>query len=252
VIELQRAAAERDAAREAESRLRPRLAELEAAVIAAQQALAQQREETRAQLDLEQERRAKLDERVALMKQRLESAANEKAELAALLQQAEAARSAQVSELETLLDSLRNEQGGQGREAEKARADAKALQDKLNETESFLIKRQRDFERVETQFKSLLEEVGKVADLRTAYEKAQSDEERTEIASQIGRRLDSLFAASGRPVHADRRTEKVVILHVKKSDTEIAQQAEQPFVATNKPTVSKGAKGTRKKTDRAQ
>lgn len=252
VIELQRAAAERDAAREAESRLRPRLSELEGAVIASQQALAQQREESRAQLDLEQERRAKLEERLTLMKQRLDAAGNEKSELAALLQQAEAARSAQVKELETLLDSLRGEQGGQGREAEKARAEAKAMQDKLNETESFLIKRQRDFERVENQFKSLIEEVGKVADLRTAYEKAQSEDEQQQIASQIGRRLDSLFAASGRPVHADRRTEKVVILHVKKSDTEIAQQAEQPFVATNKPAVSKGAKGTRKKTDRAE
>lgn len=252
LIELQRAAAERDAARDAEARLRPRLGELESAVVAAEQALSQQREESRAQADLESDRRAKLEERVALLQQRLESAAAEKTELANLLQQAEAARNARVHELETLVEGIRGKEGGHSREAESARAEAKSLQEKLNETESFLIKRQRDFERAESQFKSLLEEVGKVADLRGEYEKADDDEARQEIASQIGRRLDSLFAASGRRVHADRRTEKVVILHVKKSESEIADQADKPFIATNKPVVSKGAKGTRKKSDPAQ
>jgi hypothetical protein len=53
------------------------------------------------------------------------------------------------------------------------------------------------------------------------------------LASEVARRLDNLFSEAGAPINADRRTEKIVVLHLKKSDDEIAADNRQ-FVATAK------------------
>jgi chromosome segregation ATPase len=199
-----------------------------------EQQVAALRIEQQADRDLAADRRKKLEERMALSATR---AANAEAEAKALLdtlEQTERARQSERREAEALLES----RAGHGRADEgalqQALAEAAALRQKLNESEAFLIKRQREFERAETQLKGLMTEIGNIADLRGKYEKSKSDKKREEFASQIGRRIDSLFAAAGKPVRADRKTEKIVILTVKKTDQEMAEQAEKPFIATNK------------------
>jgi DNA repair exonuclease SbcCD ATPase subunit len=199
-----------------------------------EQQVAALRIEQQADRDLAADRRKKLEERLALSTTR---AANAEAEAKALLdtlEQTERARQSERREAEALLES----RAGHGRADEgalqEALAEAAALRQKLNESEAFLIKRQREFERTETQLKGLMAEIGSIADLRGKYEKSKSDKKREEFASQIGRRIDSLFAAAGKPVRADRKTEKIVILTVKKTDQEMAEQAEKPFIATNR------------------
>jgi chromosome segregation ATPase len=203
-------------------------AEQRARIVELEQELAAQRLERQADRELAQDRRVKLEERLALSNTRAANAEAEAKALLLTLQQSEQSREAERRDMQALRDTGHIEET----EAEKLRDELKALRDKLNESEAFLIKRQREFEKTELRLKSLLEEIGAISDLRAKYEKAKPGKKRDELASQIGRRIDALFAAAGKPVRADRRTEKVVILTVKKSDKELAEEAEKPFIAT--------------------
>lgn len=206
-------------------------AELRARTVELEQQVAAARLEQQSEAELAGDRRKKLEERVELAAMHAANLEGQTKLLQETLEQTERARQSERREYETL---LARRTGTDSSEMQKAQADAAAARQKLNESEAFLIKRQREFDRTEVQLKSLLDEVKGIADLRTKYEKAKTPKKRDELASQIGRRIDALFAAAGKPVRADRRTEKIVILTVKKTDEEMAAEADQPFVATKK------------------
>ncbi|MBX3460302.1 MAG: hypothetical protein KF696_10145 [Planctomycetes bacterium] len=228
----QKAEAEAGALRASLERTKAELADALAERVLHQNELAETREQGKAAADLAAERHARLAEKLELLAARVRRQDTELAALADTLADSESSRQQEKAELEAVAQRATSETAAARRQLDEARADMRRLQDKLNETETFLIARQRDLDKAENRFKSLLDEVGAVADLRAQYEKADADKQREKLATQISGRMDSLFAAAGRPVHADRRTEKIVILHVKKSDTEIAAEAEKPFIAT--------------------
>jgi chromosome segregation ATPase len=232
--ELERLRAELDAMRNAADLGGSRKAETRARVIELEQQLAQQREEAQAESDLARERHARLQERLQLAQARAANADLERQSLLESLEQLEGTRQAERAELQALVETERGRVSSDETALLQATSELEALREKLNDSEAYLIKRQREFERVEAQLRGLLEEIRAVADLRTEYESGEPGKARDEIASQIARRTDSLFASAGKPVRADRRTEKLVILTVKKSDEEIAAESDKPFVATNK------------------
>jgi chromosome segregation ATPase len=161
--------------------------------------------------------RKTMDEKLALAHKRLEAVEHDNIELSDALKHAEEARQALNKEL----DSVTGRQSGERKRTDKlikeSKSEVENLQKQLAEAESNSAKRQRELERVRNEHRGVLEDVAAVADLRTEYERASNDAERQDIASRISRRLDSLFSVAGRPIHADRRTEKIVILHVRKS-----------------------------------
>ena len=228
--ELERAKAEFEASRNSASASGGQLSQLRAQTVELQQDIAALREELSAAKDLAEDRRQKLDDRAELTKSRAENAEQERLSLLEALEQSEEARKSERREYQAMVEAER----GRGAGLDEVNKEMQALRDKLNESEAFLIKRQREFERAEHQMKSLLDEVRGIADLRAKYEKTTAGTKQDEIASQIGRRMDSLFSAAGKPINADRKTEKLVILTVKKSDEEIAAESEKPFVATKK------------------
>lgn len=227
-----KAEAEAAALRESLERTKAELASALAERVLRQDELSEAREKAGADAELAAQRHARLGEKLELLTQRVRRQDTELAALADTLADSERARQEESKELEAVAQRASREVAGARQQLEDAQSGMKRLQDKLNETETFLIARQRELDKTENRFKSLLEEVGAVADLRAQYEKAEGDKQREKLASQIGRRMDSLFSAAGRPVHADRRTEKIVILHVKKSEAEIAEAADKPFIAT--------------------
>ena len=232
--ELEKARAEYTALQESVSRNGNQGAELRASVVVLEQEIAAMRIEQEAAAALSEDRRQKLEERLELAKTRADNAELERATLQEALDMAEKHRADERRELEALVERERKRLNSDEGALQKSSTELEALRVKLNESEAFVIKRQREFEKTDGQLKSLLEEVRGIADLRTKYEKAKPGKKRDEIASQIGRRMDSLFSSAGRPVHADRRTEKLVILTVKKTDKELAEEGNKPFVATNK------------------
>ncbi|MCA8913191.1 MAG: hypothetical protein KDB82_15940, partial [Planctomycetes bacterium] len=232
--ELEKVRAELAALQESSSRHGNQGAELRAKAVELEQQLAAMRIEKESDAELAEDRRKKLEERLDLASERAANADTERAALQEMLDRTERARAGERAELEALVERERNKTVSDEGALAQTNAQVKELQDKLNESEAFLIKRQREFERADKQLKSLLDEVRAVADLRAKYEKAKPGKKQEELASQIGRRMDSLFSAAGRPINADRRTEKLVILTVKKSDEEIEAESNKPFVATNK------------------
>lgn len=234
--ELERARAEFEASRNSASATGGQLSSLRARIVELEQSVVAAKEDTAAAADLSEDRRKKLDERIELAKSRIANVEKENQALVDALEQAEQARTSEQKEHQALLEKER----GRGAGLDEVNKEMQALRDRLNESEAFLIKRQREFERTEQQLKSILEEVRAIADLRTKYEKTKPGKKQDELASQIGRRMDSIFSAAGKPVNADRRTEKLVILTVKKTDEEIEAEADKPFVATKKDEDSQG------------
>jgi chromosome segregation ATPase len=228
--ELERATAELEALRTSAGMSGGRLSELRAAGVEQEQQIAALREELQAARDLAIDRQRKLEEKAELANERATGAARENETLIELLEQGEKARASERAEFEALIEAERGRDAG----LQAVNAELQELRAKLHESEAFLIKRQREFEKTEARLNSLLEEVRAIADLRAKYEKMEPGNKRDEVASQIGRRMDSVFAAAGKPVHADRRTEKLVIMTVKKSEEELAAESDKPFVATNK------------------
>ncbi|MCA8914089.1 MAG: hypothetical protein KDB90_01655 [Planctomycetes bacterium] len=233
-VDLDRARAEYEALRNSSNTGAGQKSALTARTVELEQQVAALRAELDAERDLAADRTRKADERLALARTRADNAEHEARTLQETLEQTQQARSAERGEFEALVAAergrVRTDEGALG----EAKEELEKLKARLNESEAFLIKRQREFERAENQLKSMLEEIRGVADLRLEYEKGEPGKKRDEIASQIGRRIDALFAAAGKPVHADRKTEKLVIFTVKKSDEELAEEADKPFVATNK------------------
>ncbi len=232
--ELQKLQAELEALRNSADTGGARKAGMRAQVVVLEQQLTELREEAEADRDLARERYARLQERLELAQARAANADLERQSLLESLQQLEHARQAERNELQALVETERGRVSSDESALSQAVSELETLRQKLNDSEAYLIKRQREFERVETQLRGLLEEIRALADLRGEYETSEPGKEREEIASQIARRTDSLFASAGKPVRADRRTEKLVILTVKKSEEELAAEADKPFVATNK------------------
>ena len=232
--DLDRVRAEHDALRNSRQAGAVHKTEQQTKTVELSQQIAELRAELDAQQDLSADRGKKADERLQLAKTRADNAEIHAQTLLDTLEQAEQARKNERTELEALVAAERGKVRTDAGELGKMRSETESLRAKLNESEAFVIKRQREFDRTEGQLKSLLEEIRTVADLRTQYEKSDAGKQRDDVASQIGRRIDSLFAAAGKPVHADRKTEKLVIFTVKKTDEEIADTDAKPFVATNK------------------
>jgi chromosome segregation ATPase len=161
--------------------------------------------------------RKTMEEKLALAHKRLEAVEHDNIELSDALKHAEEARQSLTKEL----DSITGRQSGERKRTDKILKDTQAqldtLRRQLADSESASAKRQAELERVRNEHRAVLEDVAAVADLRGEYEGSSDERERQDIASRISRRLDSLFNVAGRPIHADRRTEKIVILHVRKS-----------------------------------
>lgn len=228
--ELEKANAEYEAFRRSAGSAGSQAAQLRAQLVETEQQVTELREQLSAAKDLAADRQTRLEERAALLQTRIDGSSKQIRTLQEALEVSETGRQSERQELEALVEQARK----QGAGAEEAAHELDALRQKLHESEAFLIKRQRDFEKTEGQLKSLIDEVRSIADLRVKYEKLEPGKKRDEIASQIGRRMDSLFAAAGKPINADRRTEKLVILTVKKTEEEIAAESGKPFVATNR------------------
>jgi chromosome segregation ATPase len=217
------------------------LAALQAERVAARQQIAELREEQQATTDLADERRRVAEEKSSLMQERAQRLENETRLLSEALAKHEKNRAGEKSELDRVAERSARDLAAAREKLQAVQLQAYQTQEQLNEAESFLIARQRDLEKAEVRFKTIVEAIGAVADLRTEYEKAGDEKKRGLIASQISRRLDALFSEAGRPVHADRKTERILVLHVKKGDDELEGESEKPFVATKRRRNSKGS-----------
>lgn len=211
-------------------------------------------------MDLEQKLDAAQEDARATTERLTDSGRRTEAELQLLrerLTHAETERSAALQEVARASQRAQGEQGDMEKslvqaqerlsllekEAAKDKSEFDKTRRKLDETESFLIARQRELERVQTRLKYLTGEVKSIADLRTQMEQAKEEGARQASASEIARRMDNLFAEAGAPVTADRRTEKIVIMHLKKSEAELTAEATGNFIATAKPAAD-DSKGT--------
>lgn len=232
-LETQRRAEQ--SAGEAAARLRSELAQVKSE-------LAEVREDSAAARDLLTEKLQRAEERASLAGERIRNGEAERKALAEANEAAEKARGAERAELEGVMARLRQDAASAAQSAAAAARELEAMKARLNESDTFVIAREREIEKQTARVKYLLTEIGNVADLRTRFEQAADETKRNELASQISRKLDSLFVEAGRRVPADRRTEKIVIMHVKKDAEQIASEAEKPFLATNEGEVSKPAK----------
>lgn len=186
-----------------------------------------------AERKLAADRHEKLSEKLELAGDRAATAEAEAETLRQALEAAERARASEREEVQALLRRERDASRGDTERVQKLSAEMEELRAARREDETFILKLQREFEQLKGREDGLVKEVGIIADLRRDYERADEDE-RPEIASKIARRIDGLFSSVGKPVHADRRTEKVVILTLKKSEDETATDLPRPFVATNR------------------
>jgi chromosome segregation ATPase len=219
---------------------RSELASLQAERVAARQQIAELREGRQATADLTDERRRVAEEKLSLMQERAQRLENETRLLSDALAKHERNRAGEKGELDRVAEKAARDLAAAREKLQTVQLEAYQTQEQLNETESFLIARQRDLEKAEKRVKGIFEAIGAVADLRTDYEKTSDEKKRGLIASQISRRLDALFSEAGRPVHADRKTERILVLHVKKGDDELESESEKPFVATKRRRNSKG------------
>lgn len=221
-----------------ESTTRRSLIELKTGAVELEQDLVSAQENESASREAAQDRELKLREKLELLEDRVKNADKEKQTFLDALQTGENNRRDEKTELETVIEKLRKESESRHATMLEAQQQADSFKSKLDESDSFVIERERELEKTNNRKKFFEQEIQTIADLRSQYENANKDEKRDVIASQISRRLDGLFSEVGRPVHADRRTEKILVLHVKKSDEEIAADAAKDFVATNADTDS--------------
>ena len=196
------------------------------------QELVEAREDARNIEERAEDRLSKLDEELSLIRDRLGHADSEKQMLLDALSRAEDNRHAEKNELEEVISKLKGETGSRHQTLLDTQSAAEKTRYKLNETEAFLIARQREIDRLERRNEYLISEIGEIADLRTQIENTKDPKKINEYASKVANKLDNLFAEAGRPIHADRRTEKLVVLHLKKDAQELASEEKTPFLAT--------------------
>jgi chromosome segregation ATPase len=248
--EAQRARAELDGVRRSEGSTSDAAMRLRAELAQARTELAASREEAAAARDLLNDKVQRAEEKLALGAERTRNGEAERKALAEALGSAEQRLRDQAAQDEAAINRARAEVAEQARLAAQARTELEGLKGKLNESDAYVITRERELEKHANRVKYLLSEIGSVADLRTKFEAESDPARRDEFASLLARKLDSLFVEAGKRVNADRRTEKIVILHVKKDAQQIDDEAEKPFVATKEKEVSKAAKPSpRKKRD---
>lgn len=211
---------------------REKLVTAELRLMDAQQKLAAIEEDLRAAQERHADAGGKQQAEIALLRERLAHAEAERETLTSNVARGDESQRGEREALAKQLAALEQQTREREKENEKARAEAEKVRRKLDETDAFLIARQRELERVMTKQKYLVSEIKTIADLRARMEQATNADSGNAIASEVARRLDNLFAEAGAPVHADRRTERIVVLHLKKSDEDIAKDQGQHFVAT--------------------
>ncbi len=211
---------------------RQKLVAAELRLMDVQQKLAGMEEDLRAGQERNTDASSRLQAEIGLLRERLSHAEAERGALAQNLGRGDDSQRGERAALEKRLATLEEQAREREKESEKARVEADKVRRKLDETDAFLIARQRELERVTTKQKYLVSEIKTIADLRTRMEQAVDAQGAQALASEIAKRLDNLFSEAGAPVHADRRTEKIVVLHLKKSEAEIAADAGSAFVAT--------------------
>lgn len=211
--------------------VRQKLLAAELRLMDVQQKLAFTEEDLRAAHERSTDHAGKLAAELQLLRDRLAHAETDRAALSQSLSQG-GGRREELAALEKRIAQLEQQAREHETDAEKSRVEAEKTRRKLDETDAFLIARQRELERVQTKQKYLVSEIKTIADLRTRMEQAANPEAAQAIASEVAKRLDNLFAEAGAPVHADRKTEKIVVLHLKKSESEIRAEAGDAFVAT--------------------
>ncbi len=211
---------------------REKLVTAELRLMDAQQQLSGIEEDLRAAQERHADAGGKLAAENFLLRERLAHAEAEREALTTNVARGDESQRGEREALAKQLAALEEQTREREKENEKARAEAEKVKRKLDETDAFLIARQRELERVNTKQKYLISEIKTIADLRARMELSTNAETAQTIASEVARRLDNLFAEAGAPVHADRRTERIVVLHLKKSDEDIAREQGQQFVAT--------------------
>lgn len=211
---------------------RQKLVAAELRLMDVQQKLAGMEDDLRAGQERSADAAGRLQAEISLLRERLSHAEAERGALAQNLGRGDDSQRGERAALDKRLATLEEQAREREKESEKARVEAEKVRRKLDETDAFLIARQRELERVTTKQKYLISEIKTIADLRTRMEQAPSAESAQVIASEVAKRLDNLFSEAGAPVHADRRTERIVVMHLKKSDAEIASDAGAAFVAT--------------------
>ncbi|MHC4841407.1 MAG: coiled-coil domain-containing protein [Planctomycetota bacterium] len=216
-----------------ESQARKSLVEFKTTSVELEQDLAVAKENQLASSEAAQDREAKLRDKLEILEGRLANSVKEKQTFLDAMQTGENSRRDEKTELEAVINKLRKESEDHHKALLEAQNQVDSYKSKLDESDSFVIERERELEKTTHRKKFFEEEVRAIADLRAKFEETDKDSKRDELASQISRRMDGLFTEVGRPVHADRRTEKILVLHVKKSDEEIAAEKSSEFVATN-------------------
>lgn len=248
--EAQRARAELDGVRRSEGSTSDAAMRLRAELAQVRTELAASREEAAAARDLLNDKLQRAEEKLALGAERARNGEAERKALAEALGSAEQRLQEQAAQDNAVLARARAEAAEQAKLAAQARGELDGLKGKLNESDAYVITRERELEKHANRVKYLLSEIGAIADLRARFEAESDSARRDEVASLLARKLDTLFVEAGKRVTADRRTEKIVILHVKKDAQQIEQEAEKPFVATKEKEISKAAKPSpRKKRD---
>jgi hypothetical protein len=220
---------------------REKLVTAELRLMDAQQKLAGIEEDLRGAHERAADSSGKLQAEVGLLRERLAHAEAERESLTHNVARGDESQRGERDALARQLATLEEQTREREKENEKARVEAEKVKRKLDETDAFLIARQRELERVMTKQKYLISEIKTIADLRSRMEQSNNAETAQTIASEVARRLDNLFGEAGAPVHADRRTERIVVLHLKKSDEDIAKETGQQFVATGEQSKEQAA-----------
>ena len=248
--DAQRAKAELDGVRRSEGSTSDAAMRLRAELAQVRTELAASKEEAAAARDLLNDKLQRAEEKLALGAERVRNGEAERKALSEALGSAEQRLRDQAAQDDAVLARARADVAEQTQLVNQSRKELDNLKNKLNESDTYVITRERELEKHANRVKFLLAEIGAVADLRAKFEAESDSTRRDEFASLLARKLDSLFVEAGKRINADRRTEKIVILHVKKDAQQIEQESEKPFVATKEKEVSKAAKPSpRKKRD---
>lgn len=227
---------------------RQKLVAAELRLMDVQQKLVALEEDLRAAHERSSDAQGRASSEVEMLRERLTHAEAERAALTAAMDKEEGRQRQDRAALEKRVAELQAQAKEREQEAEKARAEHEKVRRKLDETDAFLIARQRELERVQTRQKYVLSEIKAIADLRARMEQSGDSAHTQAIASEVAKRLDNLFAEAGAPIHADRRTEKIVVLHLKKTDDEIKAEQGGAFVATGAEAKSQAEQEKREDT----
>jgi chromosome segregation ATPase len=203
-----RAESELGETREREHHLTMRVSERQAQTLALEQELQQEREERRAEREVAQLKLKAMEERLAALSEhgKLLEADRHRAEEA--LRGHDHSRARERAAFEAALSGTRR--GHDNGTAE--------LERRLYETEARLAQARQQARVAEEHRRELHDLASRAADLRLEFESAADDDARNRAASTLARAIDSLFAATGRPIRADRRTEKILVLHVARDE----------------------------------